>query len=126
MQHFDSDYLKRTVGNLLAKGLAQTMEQQPNDPVEYLALYLLHQEQLEQVQERRTKQLEAHKKELETKEATYQDFMQKSACTIQQFTRNSMIELKAKRVAQQEEDEKLLAQMEQDIQGFVNLILLIT
>ncbi len=118
----DSDYLKRTVGPLLAKGLTQTMEQQPNDPVEYLALYLLHQVQLEQVQQRRNKQLEDHKKELALKEVSFQEFINKSATTIQGFVRTEMSRLKEKRDAQKEEDEKLLAKMEQDIQGLFSFL----
>jgi hypothetical protein len=38
---FDSDFLKATVGDVLAKGVAATVEAQPEDPVEYLARYLL-------------------------------------------------------------------------------------
>lgn len=38
---FDSDFLKATVGDALAKGVAATVEAQPDDPVEYLARYLL-------------------------------------------------------------------------------------
>lgn len=41
----ESPYLKDEVGPILAKGLAATAIARPNDPVEYLALWLLHQQQ---------------------------------------------------------------------------------
>ena len=37
----DTDYLKRMVGDTLAKGCAATMAANPTDPVEYLGQWLL-------------------------------------------------------------------------------------
>ena len=37
----DTDYIKRMVGDTLAKGCAATMAAQPQDPVEYLGQWLL-------------------------------------------------------------------------------------
>ena len=37
----DSDYIKRMVGDTLAKGCAATMAANPTDPVEYLGQWLL-------------------------------------------------------------------------------------
>lgn len=41
----DSAYLKKTVGDLLSRGIAEVVAQQPPDPVEYLARFLLHYQQ---------------------------------------------------------------------------------
>ena len=37
----DTDYVKRMVGDTLAKGCAATMAANPTDPVEYLGQWLL-------------------------------------------------------------------------------------
>ena len=37
----DTEYLKTAVGDVLSKGIAQTIGAQPADPIEYLAQYLL-------------------------------------------------------------------------------------
>lgn len=37
----DTAYLKETVGEALARGCAAAISAQPNDPVEYLGLWLL-------------------------------------------------------------------------------------
>ena len=37
----DSEYLKASVGAVLAAGIAETVAEQPEDPVGYLAQYLL-------------------------------------------------------------------------------------
>lgn len=37
----DTTYLKETVGEALARGCAAVVTAQPNDPVEYLGLWLL-------------------------------------------------------------------------------------
>ena len=40
----ESEYVRKTVGEALAKGLAEVALQRPNDPVEFLALWLLQHE----------------------------------------------------------------------------------
>lgn len=40
----DSDYLKSTVGNVLAQGIAETVLVRPEDPVDFLAKFLLRSE----------------------------------------------------------------------------------
>ena len=43
----ESEYVRKTVADALAKGLAEVALQRPNDPVEFLALWLLqHQNNL--------------------------------------------------------------------------------
>ena len=37
----ESEYVRKTVGDALAKGLAEVALQRPNDSVEFLALWLL-------------------------------------------------------------------------------------
>ena len=37
----DSEYLKAAVGGVLSKGIAETCHAKPDDPIEYLAQYLL-------------------------------------------------------------------------------------
>ncbi|CAD2217085.1 hypothetical protein AGDE_08081 [Angomonas deanei] len=53
----ESNYLKSTVGPILAKAVAETVVAQPGNPQEYLALYLLHY-----VQQERRKEEEQRKK----------------------------------------------------------------
>lgn len=49
----DTKYLISTVGDILARGIAEVIEKQPEDPIEYLALWMLHQEKLAQKQQER-------------------------------------------------------------------------
>ncbi|KAL0488486.1 hypothetical protein AKO1_015634 [Acrasis kona] len=49
----ETAYLKKAIGDQLAKGVAHVCEVLPADPVEYLALWLLHEIQLEEVNKKR-------------------------------------------------------------------------
>ena len=40
----DTEYLKANVGSVLAEGLSQTVLMRPDDPIDYLAQYLLRSE----------------------------------------------------------------------------------
>jgi hypothetical protein len=42
MTELDANYLKDTVGDILAEALANVAIQQPADPVEFVGLYLLN------------------------------------------------------------------------------------
>lgn len=53
-----SQYLQETVAPILAKGIAECIDVQPHDPIEYLGLWMLHQQQLESLREKRRKRLE--------------------------------------------------------------------
>mmetsp|Transcript_115115 Transcript_115115/g.200352 ORF Transcript_115115/g.200352 Transcript_115115/m.200352 type:complete len:348 (-) Transcript_115115:345-1388(-) len=63
--NIDSAFLKDEVGPLLAKGMAETAIACPSDPVEYLALWLLHQLQLKELAAKEMAQLEEGEKEKE-------------------------------------------------------------
>jgi hypothetical protein len=48
----ESEYVQQAVGAALALGLAETALRQPNDPIEYLGLWLLkHKENIQEIQE---------------------------------------------------------------------------
>ncbi|KAK9810063.1 hypothetical protein WJX72_004180 [[Myrmecia] bisecta] len=59
MATYDSDYLKRTVGDSLSRGCAAVVAANPADPVEYLGLWLLRCVKNAEVEDKRRKQLAA-------------------------------------------------------------------
>jgi hypothetical protein len=55
----ESEYVQQAVGAALALGLAETALRQPNDPIEYLGLWLLkHKENIQEIQEMKSQLIE--------------------------------------------------------------------
>jgi hypothetical protein len=52
MNSSDADYLKDTVGSVLAKGIADTLAAAPADPVQYLGQWIHRQVSNEKVREK--------------------------------------------------------------------------
>ena len=68
------EYLKRNVGAALARGISATVIEQPEDPVEYLGMWLMqyrkneqHQQGLETVYQALERERLAHEQQLEFK-----------------------------------------------------------
>lgn len=103
------DYLKDSVGELLARGIAHTVEHQPSDPVEFLALYLLHEYQIQNVvRKRRQEDMERLEKERTEDEQKRNE----AAIVIQREIRNY---LERKRL-KLEEEERLRRQLEEELE----------
>ena len=65
----DSDYLKATVGPILAKGIADTVVERPEDPIGYLAEFLLNSVAADKATEDLTKEKATAAAELSAAEA---------------------------------------------------------
>jgi Skp family chaperone for outer membrane proteins len=109
----DTAYLKKAVGDQLAKGIAHVCEVLPSDPVEYLALWLLHEIQQEEVKARRqieSDELERLRKEVEKEQLIKQDA---AAKVIQSEMKNFLQKREEQKRKQQEEEEQLRIQEEE-------------
>ena len=103
------DYLKDSVGELLAHAVAHTVEQQPSDPVEFLALYLLHESQIRNVVSKR-RQEDSEKLYREREEDDKK--REQAAIVIQQEIRQ-YLERKRLRL---EEEERLRRELEEELE----------
>ncbi|EFC46456.1 predicted protein [Naegleria gruberi] len=83
-----AQYLKETVAPLLAKGIAECIEAQPQDPIEYLGLWMLHQQQKEQLREKRRKQEEENERILKEWMETKGKLLEKAVERIQNVVRD--------------------------------------
>lgn len=104
-----SQYLKDSVGEILAHAIAHTVEQQPSDPVEFLALYLLHQIQIREVVSKRR---QSDRERLDKERVEHEEKRQRAAAVIQSEFRRY---LEAKR-RKHEEEEILKKQLEMEME----------
>lgn len=104
-----SQYLKDSVGEILAHAIAHTVEQQPSDPVEFLALYLLHQIQIREVVSKRR---QSDRERLDNERVEHEEKRQRAAAVIQSEFRRY---LEAKR-RKHEEEEILKKQLEMEME----------
>ncbi len=114
----DSAYLKKTVGDQLAKGIAHVCEALPSDPVEYLALWLLHEIQLEEVKAKRQKEEVEINKLRNQAESINKDKQLEAANLLQNEVRGFLVRNVEKKKKQQEEAERKRVEEEARLSKF--------
>eukprot|EP00817_Percolomonadidae_sp_ATCC50343_P002904 CAMPEP_0117428560 /NCGR_PEP_ID=MMETSP0758-20121206/8240_1 /TAXON_ID=63605 /ORGANISM="Percolomonas cosmopolitus, Strain AE-1 (ATCC 50343)" /LENGTH=244 /DNA_ID=CAMNT_0005214983 /DNA_START=44 /DNA_END=774 /DNA_ORIENTATION=- len=110
-----TEYLKGAVGDLLAKGVAQTVETKPSDPVEYLALWLLHEQQrLNVIEPKRAED----RKTLEEDREVFKKQQEEEAAEAARIIQAQMKIALAQRAAAVEAEKKLLKEYEAEKETF--------
>jgi hypothetical protein len=117
----ETEYLKHSVGDMLAKGIAQVIEQQPQDPIEYLGLWLLHQIQLREVQMKRSDKNQQY--EQEKKQFLNQDSKQKEQAAITINTNiRAYLQRKEESSKKQLEEEAALQRAEEELRQSMYIV----
>jgi cobalamin-dependent methionine synthase I len=110
----DSAYLKKAVGDQLSKGIAHVCEVLPSDPVEYLALWLLHEIQLEEVKAKRKAETDELERQRRDAKGVMDVKRQHAATTIQGEVKH-FISKKSKEKLKQQQEEEALHQFEEEL-----------
>lgn len=114
-----SQYLQDKVGDTLSRGVAECIEQQPSDPVEYLGLWLLHQIELQQAQKAKEKKLLQIEEEKKFHELVEDRKREKASKKIQEAFREYLKKkekAEIRRKKKEEEEEARKKQLEQEKQ----------
>ncbi|KAG2378090.1 hypothetical protein C9374_008712 [Naegleria lovaniensis] len=100
-----SQYLKDTIAPILARGIAECIEVQPQDPIEYLGLWMLHHQQQQALREKRLKQEEENQRAMDDWMETKGKLLQKAVERIQSVVRDF---IRRQRAYKAEEQQKVM------------------
>lgn len=102
-----SQYLKDTIAPILSRGIAECIEVQPQDPIEYLGLWMLHHQQQEALREKRLKQEEENQRAMEEWMETKGKLLQKAVERIQNVVRDFIRRQRAFKAEEQQKVKQL-------------------